>query len=528
MFKDIKEQKMLNRYLTIPLIVGSTIALIGCGGGSGSGDTTTTTVTGQFVDTYVGGLDYNCSSGRTGVTNSDGEYTCNIGDTVSFYVGSYLLGSASASSGILTPDVLYPDNPEAALNVAQLLQTLDSNSTDDIITIPENFTALDDVNATPTDADFDALMETELGEALVSEVDAQTHLDESELYAVLAGNTFYGVDVNDSTYGIATIVFNADLTSSTFTDSEGSGTEVLSVEGDKLYIGSSGEYHTIAEVMDTYILVNDYFPAEPDGQTRLYFTQGNAQVYFDSLSTSAATPTPMIGAWSYAGTNSDDPLNINVVVLNNSDYYFAQGRVGDGGVAGGIEVGNFTLSGNAVTIGSTPAINTNAGDTAVGSTLTYNSDNDTLSIDGTGIVMTRNKVTTAPWVGAWNVTNPAETDGIDALLTLDANGTYMVSNVEFSNPTIAAEADDPNGLANVFEMGTYSVVPVDATNYIDITFRTEAARDFNEQYGFSDSSGVPLRFDVSNYPNITFIKDGNVTSTTLSRVQADNITVYVP
>lgn len=515
---------MLNRYLSIPLLVGSTIALIGCGGGSGSSGTTTTTVTGQFVDNYVGGLDYNCSSGRTGVTNSDGEYTCNIGDTVSFYVGSYLLGSASASSGILTPDALYPDNAEAALNVAQLLQTLDSDDTDDIITIPEDFTALDDVNATPTDADFDTLMETELGETLVSEADAQTHLDESELYAVLASNTFYGVDVNDSTYGIATIAFNADLTASTFTDSEGSGTEVLSVEGDKLYIGSSGEYHTIEEVMDTYILVNDYFPAEPEGQTRLYFTEANAQVYFDSLTTPVPMQDPMIGAWSYADVNSDDPLNINFVVLNSSDYYFAQGRVGNGGVEGGIEVGSFTVNNNVLTIGSTPVINTNAGDTAVGSTLTYNPDNDTLTVNEAGIVMTRNKVAAEPWVGAWNVSNPAEADGIDALLTLDANGIYMVSNVEFSNPTIAAELDDPNGLANVFEMGTYSVVPVDGTTYVDITFTSESARDFNGQYGFSDSSGVPLRFDVSNYPNISFIE----TTTVLSRVQADNITVHIP
>ena len=70
----------------------SMILLNGCGGSGGgtvssAGGATggigggTATVTGQFIDTYVEGLSYTCSSGTTGVTNSAGEYTCNVGDT---------------------------------------------------------------------------------------------------------------------------------------------------------------------------------------------------------------------------------------------------------------------------------------------------------------------------------------------------------------------------------------------------------------------------------------------------------------
>ncbi|MBT8349290.1 MAG: hypothetical protein HKP62_07595, partial [Sulfurovum sp.] len=63
-------------------LLASTIVLFtGCGGG---GSTPTSTVTGQFVDTYVQGLDYACSSGKTDITNSLGEYTCNTGDIVTF------------------------------------------------------------------------------------------------------------------------------------------------------------------------------------------------------------------------------------------------------------------------------------------------------------------------------------------------------------------------------------------------------------------------------------------------------------
>ena len=46
----------------------------------------------QFVDTYVSGLNYACSSDIKGVTNEKGEYTCNVGDSVEFSIGSYVIG----------------------------------------------------------------------------------------------------------------------------------------------------------------------------------------------------------------------------------------------------------------------------------------------------------------------------------------------------------------------------------------------------------------------------------------------------
>jgi hypothetical protein len=76
----------MRRFTLTTFIVGITlVALSACGGG-GSSTTTATTTTGKFIDSQVKGLDYNCSSGLSGVTNDAGEFTCNVGDSVSFSI----------------------------------------------------------------------------------------------------------------------------------------------------------------------------------------------------------------------------------------------------------------------------------------------------------------------------------------------------------------------------------------------------------------------------------------------------------
>ncbi len=149
------------------------------------------TFTGQFVDTYVKGLNYTCTgwvdgkdnmTTHTGVTNAKGEFTCNEGDLVEFSVGSYVIGSDHAwSNPIKSPYDLSLGSQEAVINLAQLLQTLDDGTTEGALTIPANFAALNDVTIKLDDVDFDALMADALPNvtALVSEEVAQAHLDET-------------------------------------------------------------------------------------------------------------------------------------------------------------------------------------------------------------------------------------------------------------------------------------------------------------------------------------------------------------
>ncbi len=136
-------------------------------------------VTGQFIDGPVSGLTYTCSSGRTGTTNSNGEFTCKKGDSVTFSVGNVILGSAIADS-VITPVTLHPGNPEASTNIAQLLQTLDSDGDLTTFVIDEaKATSLDaslDVTSPSFDAEAEAML---LGEPLIDASSALSHMNES-------------------------------------------------------------------------------------------------------------------------------------------------------------------------------------------------------------------------------------------------------------------------------------------------------------------------------------------------------------
>jgi len=301
--------------LTATSIVLSTLLLTGCGGGSSNSDSTdeTTKVTGQFIDTYVEGLNYTCSSGTEGVTNSEGEYTCNAGDTVEFSLGEYVLGSATASSGIVTPATLYPEDEDAALNVAQLLQTLDTDSDDGIISIPEDFSDLDEVTVTPEDDAFDETMEEELDKPLVSETDAQEHMDDalsSNLTALLSGKTLY-TTIYTRMGTLESWTFNESVTTSVWTELVGgSETGTGSVTIDDMTITFSEEDENsivvVTEIQEDYMLIR----VNAAELQRLYFDEAKARAYF--LSSGSIIPIKTI-------SSSADWDNVAVIHTDSSD-----------------------------------------------------------------------------------------------------------------------------------------------------------------------------------------------------------------
>ena len=193
---------MKNVYKLSLVAVLSSLVIVGCGSleetfGDDEGNTPDVPFTGQFVDTFVKGLNYTCRGyvdgvadqiTNSGVTNEKGEFTCNNkGALVIFSIGNYIIGGYQNSgysedlAPTVTPYDLYNGSNEVSINLAQLLQTIDDGSTEGALTIPANFTALNDVTIKLDDADFDALMADALPNAtvLVSEEVAQAHLDES-------------------------------------------------------------------------------------------------------------------------------------------------------------------------------------------------------------------------------------------------------------------------------------------------------------------------------------------------------------
>ena len=148
-------------YLAAAAVLAAT-SLAACGGGGGgSGEPSgggAATSTGVFVDAEVGGVGYRTQpSGLSGLTNAAGEFSYRNGDTVAFFVGGIVLGSAPAT-GVVTPAALAANaKPGAgvtaediALNIALFLQSFDSDNN------PDNGITIDDGVATAaTDTVFD-------------------------------------------------------------------------------------------------------------------------------------------------------------------------------------------------------------------------------------------------------------------------------------------------------------------------------------------------------------------------------------
>jgi len=86
------------------LVLAST--LLGCGGGGGDPVNTQTlgdaTQQGIFVDSPVEGLRF-LSATQSGMTDSNGAFLYQEGETVSFYVGDILLGNILGAETVTPP-----------------------------------------------------------------------------------------------------------------------------------------------------------------------------------------------------------------------------------------------------------------------------------------------------------------------------------------------------------------------------------------------------------------------------------------
>jgi len=125
----------------------------------------------------VQGLNYSCSSGSTGVTNVSGEYTCNLGDAVTFMLGNISLGTIAAQTTAITPYTLFPSDTTAAINLARLLQSVNTRASNGTIIINDTLTAKLPSDTDFTNASFETATETALGITLVSSLVAQRTMD---------------------------------------------------------------------------------------------------------------------------------------------------------------------------------------------------------------------------------------------------------------------------------------------------------------------------------------------------------------
>lgn len=155
---------------TAILTVMTATAISACGGGSSGGsdassnNTTTPPVqsptqpqssdlqTGRFVDSAVTGLQFVTAS-QSGLTGTDGSFTYQAGESVTFSIGDITLPTI-AGAEIITPLTVFSTDDITdvrVMNLAQLLQTLDTDAD------PVNGITLSDAaitNAAGLDVDF--------------------------------------------------------------------------------------------------------------------------------------------------------------------------------------------------------------------------------------------------------------------------------------------------------------------------------------------------------------------------------------
>jgi len=93
---------------------------------------------GRLIDAPVEGVSYESGS-LAGITGSNGEFQYEVGNTIRFFIGDIALGRAVRGKAVITPLDLVAEgsaDTPAVINIARLLQSLDSEPGDGVITIP--------------------------------------------------------------------------------------------------------------------------------------------------------------------------------------------------------------------------------------------------------------------------------------------------------------------------------------------------------------------------------------------------------
>ena len=138
------------RVLHVSAALFLSVSVFGCSGSFSDPQI----ATGQLIDSPVQGANY-VSGSQSGVTGPSGEFTYEVGRKVQFSIGNIELGEVDGKKYVSLLDLASDGETfnEAAINIARLLQSLDSDPTDDRITIP------DAVLANGADLDFADLPE---------------------------------------------------------------------------------------------------------------------------------------------------------------------------------------------------------------------------------------------------------------------------------------------------------------------------------------------------------------------------------
>ncbi|HHQ4540323.1 TPA: hypothetical protein ACSP10_001063 [Aeromonas veronii] len=190
----------------------SSLALAGCGGGgdgastdngnnSGNGgNATKPALTATFIDSAVAGLNYTCGN-YSDVTNSQGQFLFNDGDTCTFKLGSIPLGETQVKKGqtLVTPyTIAEKGDKDRAIRIAALLQTMDADTTPETITLKSaDVVKLGNTIKFDSDDVFNASLNEALKQAQIDKKVVDTKAAEAHMNASLAVINGQSVAVNE-------------------------------------------------------------------------------------------------------------------------------------------------------------------------------------------------------------------------------------------------------------------------------------------------------------------------------------------
>ena len=303
------------------------LAMTGCGGGGDGTPASSTTGTGYYLDNAVAGVDYVCGN-QSGVTGIDGNFTFEVGKDCTFSLANTVLRKVNAANLINNVKIV-----ENNITVATFLQSIDDDgdlnngiqiSTDVRKALSDAFKT-EGIKGVPYGHKLDAIVSkldqnvTNFGGFVHTEAEAEAHVKNTQTNVVkemLAGKKFYiaGQSTQNKTDiwgGPAT--FSADMQQINFTAAYGKdkGTTdnsvISSIDGNKI-VWSDGTATTVDGQNKDYILFTDYDTnGQVEGQTRLYYSQANADAYMKKIMPAAPQPTAPTPTAPAAGSGSTTP-----------------------------------------------------------------------------------------------------------------------------------------------------------------------------------------------------------------------------
>jgi hypothetical protein len=113
---------MMNRIFSKPIVwalLALALLLNGCGGGGGGGSSSNASIliaNGNFIDAPVQGMKF-LSGGQTGLTGANGEFSYEVGKSVTFSVGGVVVGNAPGAAVITPMDLVKAAHPGTSVTV---------------------------------------------------------------------------------------------------------------------------------------------------------------------------------------------------------------------------------------------------------------------------------------------------------------------------------------------------------------------------------------------------------------------------